>query len=327
MNNNNTYHHQIMIFLMLLITWLLLPGVFLAEEKSAEPGSVIELKYESEYSDAGADSCLNCHDADSDFPATKIFFTAHGDRLDKNSPMAQLQCESCHGPAGEHTKRRVASGEEREAMISFNKKNVPVEELNGICSSCHKDSESHFLGSGHDMSNVACSDCHSVHEKHDQVQIKQLQPEVCGSCHMEQKHAANRFSTHPMKYEGQMGCTDCHAPHGSVGDHLLVAETVNDTCFSCHAEKRGPFVWEHEPATESCTNCHLSHGSNQPDMLVQRSPFLCQTCHSSQGHPSLAYDRPGINPLAESMMLGRSCANCHSQVHGSNHPSGSLLQR
>jgi hypothetical protein len=26
-------------------------------------------------------------------------------------------------------------------------------------------------------------------------------------------------------------------------------------------------------------------------------------------------------------MIGRSCQNCHSQVHGSNHPSGARFQR
>jgi hypothetical protein len=26
-------------------------------------------------------------------------------------------------------------------------------------------------------------------------------------------------------------------------------------------------------------------------------------------------------------LLGRSCLNCHSQVHGSNHPSGAKLHR
>ncbi|MBT8449750.1 MAG: cystathionine beta-synthase, partial [Gammaproteobacteria bacterium] len=98
-------------------------------------------------------------------------------------------------------------------------------------------------------------------------------------------------------------------------------------CFSCHAEKRGQFVWEHEPATDNCANCHSSHGSNHADMLVQKAPFLCQNCHSSQGHPAIAYDRPCINNRSESMLLGRSCMNCHGQIHGSNHPSGSTLQR
>jgi hypothetical protein len=63
-------------------------------------------------------------------------------------------------------------------------------------------------------------------------------------------------------------------------------------------------------------------------MLKQRSPFLCQQCHQSQGHPAvpgLPSALPGGAPTATALAAG--CANCHSQVHGSNHPSGSTLTR
>ena len=322
------------------LTLLLVPIVLIvlpvqaADEVDEEKAqSVLELKHNSDYSDAGADSCVNCHDAESDFPATKIFMTAHGNRTNPKSPMAQFQCEACHGPGGEHTVRRVEEGEVREPMIDFKNHNVPVGELNQICSSCHKSTDTHWQGSTHEQSDVACSDCHVVHESKDIIKEKHNQVMVCGACHQEQKLATKRFSRHPLASsdqivgQGQMGCTDCHSSHGSFSDHMLVEETVNDTCFQCHAEKRGPFVWEHEPVTDSCETCHTSHGSNQPDLLVQRAPFLCQSCHSSEGHPALAYDRPGASPLSETMMLGRSCSSCHSQVHGSNHPAGSLLQR
>ena len=108
----------------------------------------------------------------------------------------------------------------------------------------------------------------------------------------------------------------------------LVRQTVNDTCFQCHAEKRGPYLWEHAPVAEDCTTCHNPHGSNQPGMLAQRAPFLCQSCHSQSGHPSIAYDADGLaTGMPSQYLLAESCLNCHSQVHGSNHPSGSKLMR
>jgi len=127
-----------------------------------------------------------------------------------------------------------------------------------------------------------------------------------------------------------MGCTSCHAPHGSPNDKLLVNESTNETCFQCHTEKRGPFLWEHQPATEDCALCHAPHGSNHDGMLTLKKPTLCQTCHSSQGHPSLAQDNSVIDdPISPStaFILARSCTNCHAQVHGSNHPSGYKLQK
>ena len=295
------------------------------EAKTLTP---IQIKQHADYSDAGADNCLKCHDADSDYPATKIFETSHAVKADKRSPFAHLQCESCHGPGGDHVVRRVAKGETRELKIDFEREHFAVADLNQICSSCHLDVErKHWTGSEHQQAELTCVDCHQIHVEEDPVQVKHRQVDVCGNCHQQQKLAANRFSTHPLNFEGQMGCTDCHSSHGSVSEHLLTGETVNDTCFQCHAEKRGPFVWEHEPASEDCGTCHSPHGSNQKAMLTLRAPLLCQSCHSSEGHPAIANASSGQSQLASSMLLGRSCTNFHSQVHGSNHPSGSLLQR
>ena len=95
---------------------------------------------------------------------------------------------------------------------------------------------------------------------------------------------------------------------------------MREKCTSCHAEKRGPFLWDHAPAAEDCNLCHTPHGSNQPALLKKRVPQLCQECHSPAGHPSVSYDG---SRLKGSMFLGaKGCSNCHSAVHGSNHPSG-----
>ena len=325
--NNHISFGKLIWMTAIIILAVLSFGTVQAENQVENDSDIIEMKRAADYSEGGADSCLNCHDQDSDYPATKIFSGSHGSLTDKNSPMAKLQCETCHGPSGEHGVRRVEEGEVREPMISFDKKHIEVAALNQICSSCHKQTDqSHWQGSEHQLNDVACTDCHKVHVLEDHVQIKHKQVEVCGSCHLEQKLAAHRISGHPLKYQGQMGCSDCHNSHGSNSEAMLVGETINDTCYTCHAEKRGPFVWEHEPASSNCASCHASHGSNSPDMLVTRAPLLCQNCHSAQGHPSIAYT--GVrSSLSSSMLLGRSCSNCHNKVHGSNHPSGNLLQR
>ena len=112
-----------------------------------------------------------------------------------------------------------------------------------------------------------------------------------------------------------MDCVTCHNPHGSVTEKLLKANSVNENCYSCHAEKRGPFLWEHPPVTESCSNCHEPHGTNHEKLLKVAKPRLCQQCHVETRHPTRAQD-----PRTR-FFFNRSCTNCHSQVHGSNHPS------
>jgi DmsE family decaheme c-type cytochrome len=86
--------------------------------------------------------------------------------------------------------------------------------------------------------------------------------------------------------EGKVTCTDCHNPHGSYSENLLKTATVNEVCWQCHAEKRGPFLWEHPPVTESCLNCHDPHGSQNDFLLKISRPRLCQQCHSGGQHNS-----------------------------------------
>ena len=57
----------------------------------------------SGYSEKGADTCLRCHNGDR---MQDIFRTAHGQGENPEAPFAYLQCESCHGPGGDHTSRR-----------------------------------------------------------------------------------------------------------------------------------------------------------------------------------------------------------------------------
>ena len=93
-------------------------------------------------------------------------------------------------------------------------------------------------------------------------------------------------SGHMPVREGKMDCTTCHTPHGSTNVRMLkVGNTINETCASCHAEKRGPFLHDHAAGRESCASCHDPHGSNNDRMLVAKEPMLCQRCHVSSRHP------------------------------------------
>lgn len=281
-----------------------------------------------DYSRTGADQCLRCHDQTSELNAMGIFKNIHGSRKQQGSPFQSLQCEACHGPAGEHTKSRMRDGEQREPMISFGQHSpVPAEKQNSVCLGCHKDSLSHdWQGSEHEQADVPCAGCHLVHQAHDPVQKQATQLETCGTCHQTQLALSHQRSSHPM-LNGQMLCTDCHSPHGSMNDVALKKATINDNCYSCHAEKRGPLLWEHEPVTEDCSTCHNPHGSVNQALLTNRPPQLCQSCHSSAGHPSVPYADNNTNSPSAAFVIGGSCMNCHSQVHGSNHPSGNSFQR
>lgn len=283
---------------------------------------------EPEYSRRGADTCLGCHD---DPALLGIFKRAHGVPTDPASPFGQgqLQCEACHGPGGTHA-GRVRRGQERPPVIRFGKDSeASIAVQNGMCLGCHEANAGFsWHGSAHDDNQVACADCHQVHNAHDPVQATASQPEVCFACHQQQRSQALKPYSHPFD-EGKMDCSGCHDAHGpGATNTLFVRQTLNDTCFDCHAEKRGPYLWEHAPVAEDCGNCHNPHGTNNPGMVNLRGPMLCQTCHSQAGHPSIARGPDGLPDGTPSpYLLGQNCVNCHTQVHGSNHPSGSRLMR
>jgi DmsE family decaheme c-type cytochrome len=280
------------------------------------------------YSAAGADTCLMCHSASPEVLA--IFRTKHAVATDARGPFGhgQLQCESCHGPGGAHATIQQVDGKMAQVIRFAPDSTASVETQNATCLGCH-DADTGFAthGGAHEDNQVSCASCHELHRASDPVLGTSTQAAKCYECHAFQKGDSLKAYSHPLR-EGKMSCTGCHNPHGATTEMLLARQTINDTCYQCHADKRGPFLWEHAPVAEDCTTCHSPHGSNQPGMLVQRAPLLCQSCHSQSGHPSVAQDAGGLATGQPSQfLLGRSCLNCHSQIHGSNHPSGSKLMR
>jgi DmsE family decaheme c-type cytochrome len=277
------------------------------------------------YAPGGAVSCLGCHNQP---PANAVLGTAHGTRADPRGPFTDHDCETCHGPSSEHRRSRALP-----VGIQFDGGQADwpaasVEVQNSVCLGCHDNGlRTHWGGSEHQLADIACISCHDIHTQRDPVLEKLTQPDVCGDCNLEKRAQFSLRSHHPVR-EGLMTCTDCHNPHGSGGERLLAFDNVTQTCTNCHAEKRGPFLWEHQPVSDDCTNCHNPHGSVAERLLVQSPPFLCQGCHQDAFHPSTLYSGDDIPPVgAAQQLLGQSCMNCHSQVHGSNHPSGVRLTR
>jgi len=283
---------------------------------------------EPAYSAKGADTCMACHENETVLP---VFRSVHANPTDPNGPFGhgQLQCEACHGPSGDHT-GRVRRGQERPSpFVTFKDDDTATTETqNGMCLGCHDANAGlGWHGSAHDDNDIACADCHTVHIAKDPILVTATQPEICFECHQQKRTESMKPYAHPVR-QGTMDCTGCHNPHGEISESLLAKQTLNDTCFGCHAEKRGPYLWEHAPVAEDCSNCHEPHGSNHPGMLTMRGPMLCQSCHSQAGHPSITNDADGLPDATPSrFLLGQNCMNCHTQVHGSNHPSGSRLMR
>jgi len=263
----------------------------------------------------GAKVCSTCHANQ----AEAFSHTLMG-RIGKTQK-GKFDCENCHGPGSAHVK--AGGGRGVGGIISFRPEDQSrtATENNAICLNCHQRGErTYWNGSTHDTRGLMCTNCHTVMKNVSRkFQLRTaFEADTCFQCHKDRRAQMFRASHMPLR-EGKITCSDCHNPHGAFTEALLRENSVNDNCYKCHAEKRGPFLFEHMPVRENCLNCHEAHGSTNEYALKMPRPRLCTECHAF-GHGTTG------GPL-QVQSISRSCQNCHTQVHGTNSPAGALLHR
>lgn len=293
---------------------------------SALSESIVYAQEKSDY--MGQESCKDCHQEHYDSYVKSV----HGGKYVPGSPGKGDACEACHGAGAAHIQKGGGKG----SILSFTKSNDPKEK-SAKCLSCHTDSNKMAFWnlSRHKISGISCDSCHVVHVASGSsvtgrlsnlsVQKKYLKtplPDLCFGCHKDIRSQTLKQSHHPIR-EGKTPCFSCHASHGGFGPKMIKTDSVNELCYLCHAEKRGPHMMEHPPVAENCLNCHVAHGSNYNSLLTAKTPQLCQSCHDWSGHPGVPYTKfetfQGRNP--SNRMFSRNCQLCHSAVHGSNSPA------
>ncbi len=274
---------------------------------------------------AGSDACMQCHEEYYD----SYIKSRHAVKADPRTPAAGRECEACHGPGAEHAE---SEGEEPIRSLKADAAGTS-DEKSAACLQCHtKGRQALWHGSEHQSRDLSCVSCHNIHNNYPAALARRSEAETCGQCHKDIKAQLMRRSHHPLR-EGKLQCADCHNTHGTVADKLIDAQTVNQKCFECHAQLRGPFLWEHPSVTEDCLTCHTPHGSMHAGLLKAKAPFLCQRCHANVGHPAQPAARDSADAgqsvyrVLNNRVFYRACLNCHVSIHGTNHPSGKSLLR
>jgi len=280
----------------------------------------------------GSETCKECHE--DQFKA--FSHTSHAQLSTISSWKGKVTgCEACHGPGKAH----LEEGDPAK-IISF--KNKSSKEASATCLTCHAGREEHnnFRRGEHWRNDIGCTDCHSPHmttssgknvassnvfvspanpEKPGFSSIKMLkigEPQLCMGCHSETKPDFTKPFHHKV-LEGAMKCSDCHNPHGGFElKQTRLATGADAACIKCHADKQGPFAYEHAPVkTEGCTACHTPHGSSNPRLLRYGAVNqLCLTCHSlDRGVGAVEPVGPTHNQNAQYA----NCTACHVKIHGS----------
>jgi DmsE family decaheme c-type cytochrome len=281
------------------------PQASAAQEKTAaaKPAEAAASDY------AGAEACKTCH-ADIYSGWEK---SPHWKQTYQKGGAAKHGCEDCHGAAASH----VADPTDTSKLFLFEK--ASPKEINARCLTCHASGTEHMhaIDSLHSRNDVACTSCHSPHHGKDaDFLLIKAQPQLCYGCHLQQKSQFDMPFHHRVN-EGLVQCTDCHNPHGTERPHQIRTSAAQDVaCYTCHANKQGPFVYEHVPIkTEGCESCHTPHGGPNAHMLkVSNVNILCLQCHTASSFSGA----PGTPSFHNQSVFFQACTVCHSQIHGSN---------
>jgi DmsE family decaheme c-type cytochrome len=272
----------------------------------------------------GSQACQTCHPD----VWSKFFKNPHFKSVasGKETP-EHTGCEGCHGPGQAHIEAHGG----KATIIAFSQ--LEPKKILDNCLRCHSQtlSRANIRSSAHTENDVVCTSCHSIHASATpKFLLAKVQSELCYGCHADVR---SQFSM-PFKHrvnEGVMTCSDCHNPHGafaptwgtaSRNSMVKQVEGNEEACIKCHAEKRGPFVYEHPPVrVEGCEICHYPHGSPNSRLLRRPVVFtMCLECHN--GAPGFGRTAQG-DPVPFQFHnlrspLYQNCTNCHSHIHGSN---------
>ncbi|MFI5360670.1 MAG: DmsE family decaheme c-type cytochrome [Elusimicrobiota bacterium] len=251
--------------------------------------------------EVGASVCASCHTEKAD--AFKKSW--HGRKMPGMKGVDfEKSCESCHGAGSLHV---AAAGDKDNPGFATT---LITAEKNDRCLTCHNQRKLiNWKVSEHNQQGIACAQCHKIHDY--AVEAPKPKSEICMDCHKKKRMEASLPFHHPI-LEGKIECYDCHNPHG--GDFRnMAAESVNETCAKCHAEKLGPFQQEHPPVAENCTICHSPHGSINEALLKESQPALCLGCHK---YPHAGTN--AVNGVPAALLTHSRCTNCHFAIHGND---------
>jgi len=140
-------------------------------------------------------------------------------------------------------------------------------------------------------------ECASCHDQGSMGKLNEPQPGLCYKCHID-------FSEINKTLHGAIengNCTDCHSPHQSKEEKLLMI-SGEPLCLSCHNSETINENQFHQIVEEkNCIACHNPHGGENKFVFQKGACFKCHDDFKNQ----FKYLH---GPVA-----GGLCMDCHTQ--------------
>jgi tetratricopeptide (TPR) repeat protein len=200
-----------------------------------------------------------------------------------------INCETCHGPSGEHNKiaKATPKGQPLPELRLIRTKTMTREQRNDLCSSCHA------------KGSPLTIEYRPEERFFDHFNLVTLEdPDYYPDGRdLGENYTLTSWRMSPCLKSGKLDCIHCHT---SSGRYRFKKEKFNDACMPCHADKVGsPAEHTHHPAeseASKCISCHMPMTSfarmNRSDhsmlppapaaTIAYKSPNACNICHKDK---------------------------------------------
>ncbi len=229
-------------------------------------------------------------------------FSCHVSQLSKNYDVGSdsyqttwaepgINCETCHGPSGEHTRlfRELPTNSPAPAdlrLIALSK--LTVDQRNTACAPCH-------ARMSPVTTNFAPGDRYFDHFDLTAFENADFYPD---GRDLGENYTYTQWRLSPCAKGDKLDCLHCHTSSGRY--RFTDPAEANDACLPCHAErvKNGPAHTHHAAGTpgNQCVSCHMprtefarmrrtDHSMRPPTpatTLAYQSPNACNLCHTNQ---------------------------------------------
>jgi predicted CXXCH cytochrome family protein len=228
--------------------------------------------------------CFQCH-ADKKAGAQ---VAAHPLKFESTRAGAEpraAECTACHTPHASKFPHLLIKGE-------YGRKGE------NLCLDCHDKGENVPKGGSRHMAlETGCDTCHVLHKQGNpatedgQFQLKANPPHLCAQCHY--ALAPELVKAHHNLPYATAVCTDCHDPHSSNVDFLLLKHThapfAAGNCESCHTGVSGTqLTFVNGGGDQLCLSCHAKAKEQHAGVTMTQS---CTSCHSPHASRAAALIR------------------------------------
>jgi tetratricopeptide (TPR) repeat protein len=229
-------------------------------------------------------------------------FSCHVSQLSKNYDLQSdsyyttwaepgINCETCHGPSGEHVRlfrelhpKQPAPGDLKLLVVS----KLSVEQRNDLCAPCHTKMSPL-------TANFAPGERYFDHFDLVGFENPDFYPD---GRDLGENYTFTQWRLSPCAKSGQLDCIHCHTSSGRY--RFTEPAKANDACLPCHAARveNAPAHTHHQAGTagNQCVSCHMpmtefarmrrtDHSMRPPTpaaTLLYQSPNACNLCHTNQ---------------------------------------------